>query len=681
MNGPENQTDFYASTFLGKTLFKHTEGRIARLKPIAIAAQHGWQLIADVMSRFPSEGIIFCREDVAVGRPEGTYFTFKLVLNEGQDRYRAIDVEEPLEVLRDFGRRSPEDQRRIAVLEGLSRGHQRSPKAVLPLKGNRYVLPPLENRSNGRWTVAHGQDLARIPVYAADSLFDGGSPIDNGRSFVLPGQAPAKRVGLLNWQVDGDFLETVIGQLRKIASKSPDPALEGLTKGVIGRLRSALTAGEPLADQIEESESVRERLSSFLPALEGVREGGRRIAEALLSHPSVKSEVTTLSQAERDGLRHSLEAEIRTEVTGSIEAELQSKRLEVEEQNRVHAELKAEIESATVRLGAVRTAYEEDLVVLREGLADFRTDVARTDAALGRIRDLAQEGPVSPPVSERTADGYNWQVHGESGALTCGADVFARGLLAAANAMSISRHQMIGLDVAVRSGEVPCLTGRGAEVLLATYARFASAGSLHRHPVDATLLGPDDLLRRPGSGGATPMMDAWNAALQSPGSAFIVCVGPFDGFPLPKWFEAFADLYRLTRPRNLLVVATASGDASSATGIVIEAKGSVAGAMALLRGDLDELPGTSVDMATMAGGLAGAARVDAIKRLSVSVADDFDARRALARAEAAWLWESLYPGVIDDVAKWPTTSSLPSIRIEDGHFAAADNQRSDMGHD
>ncbi len=680
MTSIDGSEDFHSNTFLGRTLFRHSEARIARLKPIAIAKGTSWEPIADTTRQFPTEGSVFCRDEVAIGRPEGVYFTFRLVANEGQDRYRAVDVEEPLEVLRDFGRRSPEDQRRVAVFEGLDRGNQRRPQAILPLKGNRYVMPPLfQDRDTGLWVVAHGQDLARIPVYAAEGLFDGGRPVDAGRYFALPGQQLAKRVGLLNWEVDGDFLETVIGYVRKVAAKTPDPDLEGLSKKVIGRLRSALVAGEPLADQLEESESIRDRLPSFLAMLEGKREAGKRIAEALLNHPYVKSQVAELSQAERDAVRQSFETAMRTEIAERIEAEFKDKRLQIEAQNQTLTELQEEIDSASSRLDAIRIACDQDLTILRAGLADFRADVAKTDAALARISGLDRVGGRTLPVGEIAADGFNWHVSGNSGAPLCQGDEFAARLLSAAKSVALSSHLMIGFDVALRAGEVPCLTGPGSETLLAAYARVMSAGALHRQPIDATLLGPDDMLRRPGSGAYTPLADAWNAARGDLNRPFIVCIGRFDGFPLPVWFESFIDLYRSTRPPNLLVLAMASGDAALATtGVIIETRSSAKGATALLHGVLEDLPSTSVDIASIARPLVGPAKTDTIDRLFSSVPDDFDAGRALMRIEAAWPWEPVLPGVLDDVAKWPASfGSQAAVRIQDGHFTAA--ERSEIG--
>jgi len=667
-----SDVDFYANTFFGKTLFKHAEGRIARLRPIAIARPSKWEPIVDVAGRFPSDGSVFCREEAAVGRPEGAYFVFRVVPNEGQDSYRAVDVEEPLEVIRDFGRRTPEDQRRISVIEGLVRGHQRIPRVILPLKGNRYVMPPLfEDRETGLWKVAHGQDLARIPVYAADGLFDGDGPVDAGRFFALPGQQPAKRVGLVNWEVDGDYLETLVGYLRRIVSKTPDPSLEGLTKAVVGRLRSALTSGEPLADQLDESDSIRDRLPSFLADLEGGREGGRRIAEALLHHPSVRTEVAALSQSERDEMRRSLEVEMRADVAGRIEAELQGKRIEIAAQERVLAGLEESIGVAAGRLEAVRLAYEEDLTVLTDGLSEFRTEVAKTDAALGRIRSLVQDETERGSAGS-LGRGFNWCIPASAGAVSCAGSDLPSKLVAAADVLSVSRHVMIGLDVASRSGDLPCLVGPGADILIGAYAHVLSAGSLYYQPVDATMLGPDDMLRRPGSGSDTPLADAWNAARLNPGRPYFVYVGPFDGLPLPAWFAAFADLYRSARPFNLFVVTKASG-AGAGAGVVVDARTNVAGAVAWMRGALDEIPATYADMASMADPLTSPSKAAVIERFASIASDDFDARRALSRAEASSLWEPLFPGILEDVAKWPASfSSTEEIRIEDGSFPATE---------
>lgn len=676
-----SDVDFYADIFLGKTLFKHAEGRIARLRPIAIARPGKWVPIVDVADRFPTDGAVFCREDAAVGRPEGAYFLFRVVPNEGQDSYRAVEVEEPLEVIRDFGRRSPEDQRRMAVIEGLPRGRQRLPRAILPLKGNRYVMPPLfEDRQTGLWKVAHEQDLARVPVYAADGLFDGDGPVDAGRFFALPGQEPAKRVGLVNWEVDGDYLETLVHYVRRVISKTPDPSLEGLTKAVVGRLRSALTSGEPLADQLEESDSIRDRLPSFLAALEGGREGGRRVAEALLNHPSVRAEVAALSKAERDEMRRSLEADMRADVSGRIEAELQGKRIEIAAKERALADLEESIEIAAGRLEAVRMAYEEDLTVLTDGLSEFRTEVAKTDAALSRIRSLVRDG-AERGSADSLGRGFNWCIAARAGAVSCAGSDLASKLLASADALSVSRHVMIGLDVASRSGDLPCVVGPGADILLGAYVHVLSAGSIYYQPVDATMLGPDDMLRRPGSGSDTPLTDAWNAARLDPGRPYVVCVGPFDGLPLPPWFAAFADLYRSARPLNLFVVARTSG-AGAGAGVVVDARATVAGAVAWMRGALDEIPATYADMASMADPFTGSSKAAVIERFASIASDDFDARRALARAEASSLWEPVFPGILEDVVRWPATlGSLGEIRIQDGSFPAAERSGSGEGHD
>lgn len=656
--------DFYEQTFIGRTLFRHAEGRIAKLRPIAVAHHSRWELIDDPVPFFPGDGNVFCTEPAAVGRPDGVYFTFKVIQNDGPDRYRAVEIEEACEVLRDFGRRSPDDQRRIAVLDGFHRGQQRSAQIVLPLKGNRYVLPRLTEKEPNLWIVAHNEDLARIPVYAADSVMDGGIAIEQNRFFVLPGHIPVKRVGLLNWQMDGDFLETVLAYLRRDTRKTVDPALEGLTKGAIGRMRTALTTGAPLADQADEADSIRERLSSFLPALQNLRQGGAQIAECLLAYPFVKTEIQSLSQAEMDRMRSEALSEIRWQVTKQVEEEITAQRNEIAALEEKAASLNASIAIEESRLQSTRQSRTTELATLRASIDGFLDKVASADGALARIRAVAG---WNQSVMHDAAN-FCWN-EAEGSTASFELEELPCRLLGVAETCMLSADCLIALDIAVRAGDMPILAGAGRERLLSSYVRTVAAGVLWRQAFDPAILGPDDLMIRPGSSDATPLARAWVSAKKWPSKPQVVCIGPLEGTTLPLWFLSFAELYRSCRPSNLMVLTMLSENTTQVeNGIVIDVRGERIAAEILLRGQLKEAFSAQLKMKERKL-IYPPIGNDAIARFPEAIRDERSAAIARDRCLAASVWRERHPAVLDKVLSWSAAeASERSVAISTGHF-------------
>lgn len=542
--------------YIGTTLFQ--DPRVARLVPLALARPEGWQRVEP--SRFPEEGNVFSIDPRVVRRPKGYVVLFTIARSDrsgGRDRFVSTEVDEPFELVRELAATSTEERRAVLIETGLDRGPQEEPRVLVPIGDDEVAFPRLQRAGPGaRWTLSLQEEADRIEVYATPA---GGFRefVVDGRAFALPGRVPARSVGCVNWQVDGEFLQYLVRKLRRTGSFTSISDDFKVTDRMLVRLHAFYRDANVIGERAGENEALRDRLGEFLGKLTTGSVALADIADALHGHPEVRSALARLSQADLDELRDRELTRLRPALTSQIEGELAERYAERDA-------LLAEVDSATSRLAIQTEALREvealagpGMTSLREGLGSYLDRIREAGSTLGRMAELS--GSQTPPRVEGSPAGRSpWA----SGSVRHDRMLLPDELSVAAEerskALGLSVEILQTVDILCRAGEIPILFGDSVEVTLGCYAALVAGGEVARMPLDPTVLGPDDVWRRPGSSEPTVFAGAWTSALDTPERFVLLCLDDLDRASLSDWFPRFCSLYRGGRPPNLLVVATAS---------------------------------------------------------------------------------------------------------------------------
>lgn len=544
--------------YIGTTLFQ--DPRVARLVPLALARPDGWRRVEP--SRFPDEGHVFSVDPKVVRRPKGYVVLFTMGRNDrpgGRDRFISTEVDEPFELVSELAE-ATSGARRTAMMEtGVDRHLQEEPRVLVPIGDGEVAFPRLQRPGPGaRWTLSLQEEADRIEVYATPAGGFAEFPVE-GRTFALPGRVPTRSVGCVNWQSDGEFLQYLVRKLRKTGTFTSASDDFKVTDRMLVRLHAFYRDANVIGERAGVNEALRDRLGEFLGRLSAGSVALADIADALYAHPEVRSSLARLSEADLDALRDRELARLRPVLTGQIEGELAER---YAERDRVLAEVAdtaSRLAAQTEALRQVEALAGSGLTTLREGLGSYLDRIREAGSALGLMAELTGS---RPPFGGESAplDGAPW-----ASASARHDRVLALGEFAGA---AVERSKGLGLpveiprmvDVLCRAGEIPILYGDSVDVALGCYAGLVAGGEVARMPLDPTVLGPDDVWRRPASGEPTVFAHAWRSALYAPDRFVLLCLDDLDRASLSDWFPRFQALYRGGRPANLLVVATVSGD-------------------------------------------------------------------------------------------------------------------------
>lgn len=557
--------------FIGATLFK--DRTIARLRPIAEARNGKWHVLTDVMYRFPEEGTVFSRDPIVVGKEEGYIVLFTVVPNErfqpgsGKDKLMTGEVCEPYEIIKTLAP-MPAD-RRLAYLTttGFDRGLQSNDRVIFSLPRKQCVFPKVGRFSwNERWGLSHDEDLARIPVYDESEGMDGGVKIA-GRYFALPGAAPQNVVSALNWQSDTEFLETLIKFLKKTAGLQPGSDLAGLSKSVQQRLHAVYRDAGIILEDPAENAALLERLGHFLKRLDTQAEIVERVAREVYENPHVRAAIINLSEEDRRGIRETVEADLRRELTVEVDKEIAAARDTLKE-------IQSDIDRLEQSRGALEGEIETLLTLKETELHTVATTMEELKASVGTfsghvcdILDAARSFGLDLPIDNAPETSINRSTHGD--AVPWGHRVpalveslpleslYSRATTAARRS-GLRPDDIKRLDVLVRAGEIPLLHGSASEALLAAYADVIAGGDLRRMSMDPTILAADDLWVHPSRRTPTALASTWKDAEDDPEMLRILCLDDIDAASLTGWFPRFRRLFHAYRPHNLLIVATPS---------------------------------------------------------------------------------------------------------------------------
>jgi hypothetical protein len=554
-----HQTDLDGNDiYIGETIFEGSN--FTRLIPYAIARADGWHIVD--RDSFPEEGSVFSVDTQVIRKPKGYVVLFTKKWNDrpgGKDRYITTEIDEAIELAHSLVRLSTGDRRNIIMSEGIDRGSQEEPSMLVPSDDARVAFPRLQRSGPmGRWTLSLQENADRIRVYEAPADFD--LITIDGRKFLLPGRLPTAAVGHVNWQTDGEFLQTLLKRLRRITQQRSGTDDFILTEKLLNKLRSLLRDGELIGEFAGANDAARERLGEFLANLDREAGAATAIADALFADEAIRSGLTKLSEEEADAIRLREIECIRPEIVTEVEATIKDRLLELETLSAEIVDAKSSLAAKSVELQRVEGLVQAGVAGLSASLGDIMKDIRETGRTLSQIMEVtgasaptAVQGPATVAIQD--APWSNPRRHEVRAIAIKDLPEIAR---TAAASSGLDEEFIRRMDILARAGEIPVVVGNSAELLLGCYASVVAAGGLVRMPLDPSVLGPEDLWRRAGSGTATPLALAWQSAIADVAKVQIVCLDDVDRASLSEWFARFKSLYRSNRPDNLLLVATLS---------------------------------------------------------------------------------------------------------------------------
>lgn len=552
--------------YIGETVFQNPT--IAKLNPLMLAHEHGWRNVSPV--DFPEGELVFSLDPVVVRKPEGHVVLFTVEPNPrgGRERFITTAVEEPYELFHGLGGMGSEELRRTIVQTGIERGHQELSRILVPIGSDRLAIPAMRPiGTTSKWVLSYEEPTDRIPLYQKHP--DGLSWIQvNGRRFALPGRVNTEVVGHINWQTDMDFLQSLLKRIRKSAGFRRGGDDFNLSERVIERVCAFYRDNEIIGNDVGAHSAARARLDEFIAKLTTGSTMASEIATALFDHPSVKEGMAKLSsdalaaieQRETERIRPAIKAKIEREIADSL-AKGEALRRAVEEAER-------NLSEKTLELQRIERLTDDGLASLRSGVGTFLDDVRATGRTFAELMEAvgspSVEDALRPAVSERPeiedrAPPWALGIVKTTGTTISIVDLpeIARKYV---KAFGLAEADIRKLDILCRAGEIPVLVGDSVERMLACYASVVSSGRIVRMPLDPTVLGPDDLWRNVGRGGATQFARAWDVATRDPSIPQLVCLDDIDRASLSDWIGRFRILYRANRPSSLLVVATLSSN-------------------------------------------------------------------------------------------------------------------------
>ena len=538
---------------IGRCMFRNE--RFTRLEPLISNAGDGWVAVTNRRRAFPDVGSVFTVDRPAVGSPEGSLWLFRCEPNvrDGEDRFVAVDVREPKEIL-DLGFADAEAARRAVVEQGLNLVQAPTREACVVFGADKAVCLRLaRSETDGLWRPADDAALETLEVHRFDPVPHRGARIGR-RAFLLPDAEFSPPTGTVDWSPDLAFLPKVLRRVRRTIPLQPGGELAEISLRTVERLVSALRDGEMLAGDPQANEAMLARLRNATPVLSANLSAVTSLGETLLELPAVQAQLKKESAALHERTVADLRRELHPVVRAEIEAE------EAAARSALHA-LEEQIASAEVRREEIRRDLAElslEREEQRTGLAgDVETllaTVARTADAFRRTTDVAARFGLGDAAAEPAAP---WSVPAVGAGEALETADLAAALAARERASGLRRGAHVELDAIARSGCIPVVFGEETERLVEAYAACVSGGVARRMALDPATLGLDDLWRQSVGGGPTVLARAWAFAVRDPERIELVVLDDLDAALECLWLPRLAArLASPHRPPNLLVLAT-----------------------------------------------------------------------------------------------------------------------------
>jgi hypothetical protein len=374
--------------YLGRCIYEprpHT-----RLQPSAFSKDGKWQLYDSWSNVFPSEGRVF-----TTGQPGlklDALFAFDVLVaadNSKQDKFRVSTSQRAEEVL-DYTKSDPEQARRALVERGILGRPGVREDVVVALPDNLCVRLTLVPDPGMKRSVAELLDLEKLPTYDFDDSLFSGDKVE-GRWYTVPDVTVGLERGTVDWSRDKDFMETLIRQLKRLATPDLGQLPFATTKAQIQAFLTTLDRQGLLPAKQADWRATNSRVWNLAFDLKTGLETVDEIIAVLGSLSPIEEQLIKAFEARTKELESEftarIEADVRERVENSFAAASQQNR-RVEEQTAVIVESLAAMEKEVSDLA------ERKLLLSRE------LDARAADVAL-LIEDpkLAHNADIGPVLA------------------------------------------------------------------------------------------------------------------------------------------------------------------------------------------------------------------------------------------------------------------------------------------
>ena len=603
--------------FLGRLVTSNSF--FAELRPLAEVVDYRWVAVEDNLTRFPKNGLLRVEpEKLGKIKTVQSVWVFTCIARaDGPHSFQVEKLERARPVV-DLSALSLDEARRVLLEQGVTLPDKQTRSAVVLLSGDACCEGRFEPKDTNsqKWLLKLPPDGC-IDIREANPCWRDSSQIKVGLFYPAFGGINGSVRMRVDWSSDGDFLQRFIESygraVRAYVSQVDNPndlAIKRfeklLTKSGIGlkgesdyeaivqrlrrdwpRISRDLTGLEALSDLLLESgpgkallaEVVRDRSKEYEATLEtslrlqiendlkGVRKElevqRAAVSKALLDRTKLEHEVEGLENRRVDldeKLRGTEQALSESEESiRQTEVSLQRMRDEAQQFDQHKHVADEELRVISQSLDRAKTAIHEFVVIARDALEGSALDDWGPSQGLARrLESLLEPAMGKAPILPLLSNPWSLDAIKSPRRLQI-AELKPR-LKSEAESHGIELDDLILLDGLARAGELLLVNGTNAEFALRAYTRVVSAGQLYVSALDPSVIGLDDLWRTPVSNRPTPFALAWNRALTVPDAVVVVCLRSIDSAPIRLWIDSFvASLRSSRRPKNLLVLATASG--------------------------------------------------------------------------------------------------------------------------
>lgn len=568
--------------------FARQRGASGAVDVLAIATDAGWEAIKKPRKLFPKLGQVEIVGTAAAAMRPGDWLAFRLADSRPEVLAPRISVYRAMPRYVDMATiGSIEGARVLFADEGWAGSHQAGHWAVRFAPDGILILDLVRERGDRLRVGASA--LRRVPRYK----------FDHSCIIAEPGlEQPAELYDLLeteplalhDWSADADYIAHVVRSL----AGADDPRLDELIAWLelhrdeyTGRV-SATKASDHKAFEAIRSGELAARLSAdkklmaaYLAAVRDDPVIAQVVANAAAQLTAREREAVIAAlrselASDQDTKRAQQDEEFKkreSQLENALQERMKERSLalEAELQHRLAAAAEAaEARAAATNeaLGAetARISREREIALAERDRLHLETSQLTKDlTSLAEKQRTAQEEVTRlsltiaalshrPPAALQTLAQFP-AGHGRRGtAITTeglGAAIQQIGLLTNQGKVLMERFAAFML-----AGEIPVLTGRQADDFALVAEALMAAGGLVRFEIDATILTPEDIWSRPGSGVQSPVAQAAELAQNAEGT-FLVQLRGIERSAARAWYPA---LVALTRhdflPRRLLIFAT-----------------------------------------------------------------------------------------------------------------------------
>jgi len=575
-------TSWYAGRFARR------RGSHGAVDVLASESAQGWEAIANPRKLFPKSGQVEMLGLAASTLRPGDWLAFRVVANARPGAPSQISTHRLLPRYVDMGELgSIEATRGLFMGDGWPGGHQPGHWAVR-FSADRLLVLDLAREGDNKLRSARA-GLQSVPSYDFDAAQIMSEPASVEPVFLydLGESAP---LSVHDWSADADYIAHIV---RSLAGES-DPRLGELIAWLelhrderTGRVSAtgadvekgfeALRSGE-LAARLS---ADRILMGAYLSAVRDDPAVARAVADAAAQAATGDREAVIAALRSELAADHEREQARQDEALRERERSLQEALVEhiKSRGEALERELQDRIAAATSEAEACAAARNEALLaetatlrIDRDALLAEREKLQGEIARLGtRIAGLTDEQRVAEEELARLSSAAaSLTRRAETPARTLAVlatDEEARGSSLAVDGLAaeISRNPLLtrsGKSLMERfaalllAGELPVLEGGQVDDFTLVAEALIAAGRLVPFDADSTILTPEDIWSRPGSGIDSPVAQASTSAQDGEGT-FLVALRGIDRSAARAWYPALATLTRRgLLPRRLMLFAT-----------------------------------------------------------------------------------------------------------------------------